>query len=160
MPTSRKNKSRNENLENFKKINKKTKKPMSTTPEIKPNLKIIKQPTWQSTELFTITGAELETLASFFAPYKDGISIIDRIIGTGELQDKIYNTILYEDGTRVPENDPRYIEIMEEDKKRIASWKELIQKRQEEMSAVSEKATQTMESIENIEKEQETQPST
>ncbi len=148
MPTSRKNKNRSENLLKFKK-SKKVKMEKSTPVEVKPNLRIAKRPTWQTNETFQIGGSELEFLANFFMPYREAVAMVDRIIATAELEDKITTELLYEDGTEVPDTDPRKEEIVKKDKERIDSWKKIVQERQEQIMEASNKAKEALDKMEN-----------
>lgn len=149
MPTSRKSPDRKSKLTNFKKQTKnKTKQKMS---EVKANLEILKNPTWGTTDLFSISGKELEMLANYFYPYKDMISIVDRIITTAELQGKIKNELRYSDGTPVPVEDPRYKEIMEKEEQRINEWRKIVEERQKELADLQGKTEDFTKAVEAME---------
>lgn len=111
------------------------------------NQPIYRQPTWNANDLFTINGETLEMFASFVAPYREMIKMVDAIIGSGELEDKVKIEFYYPDGTLVPNTDPRLSGLREKEDKRIADWKRVVAERQEQMKAWAEKAKEAMSSM-------------
>lgn len=150
MPTSRKNKNRNENLINYKKQNKKMEnQPAPINENVKANLRIAKRPMWQTNDSFPISGGELEFLTNFFAPYREALSIMDRVIATAELEDKISLDLVYEDGTMVPDEDPRKKEILSKEVERVNNWKKIVKEKQDQMMEAANKAKDMLDSIED-----------
>lgn len=122
-------------------------KAAATTSKDYSNEPIYRQPTWNPDDLFTINGQTLEMFAAFVSPYREMIKMVDAIIGSGELEDKVKIEFYYPDGTLVPNTDPRLANLREKEDKRIADWKRVVAERQEQMKQWAEKAKEAMASM-------------
>jgi hypothetical protein len=100
MAQSRKDKSRKQNVQNYKQKSKK--KTMSETPEMKPFHQV---PTWSSTETFEIQGIELEALYNFFNIFAPAFTSIQQVFARGIQSGKIKVGYEYQDGTPVGDDE-------------------------------------------------------
>jgi hypothetical protein len=97
MPKSRRDKSRKENLSEYKeKV--KEKQTMANLPEQRPFQQV---PTWDSNSTFEIKGFELEALYNFFNIFSPAFTSIQQIFARGVQAGTIKIGYQYEDGTPV-----------------------------------------------------------
>jgi hypothetical protein len=90
----KKDKSRKQKLEKYKKSKK-----MSEAPEMKPFRQV---PVWQSNETFEIQGSELESLYNFFSIFTQAFGAVNQVFARGVQSGKIKTEFEYADGTPVP----------------------------------------------------------
>jgi hypothetical protein len=97
----RKDKTRKQNLENFKE-SQKPKTMSQEAPQMKPFRQV---PTWQAQEKFVIEGAELEALYNYFNIVAPAFTAIQQVFARGIKANKVKLSYEYEDGTSVPEEE-------------------------------------------------------
>lgn len=98
MPQAKKDKSRKQKQLKYKN----SKKMSKQTPEV-PAIRQV--PSWDSQELFTVTGEELNSLYQFFNVFAPCFTAVNTIYSRGLQEGKVKLLYEYEDGTPVPDEE-------------------------------------------------------
>lgn len=111
---------------------------------------IFRQPTWNADDLFTINGETLEMFATFIEPYRMMTKMIDTVIASGELEDKIKIKFYYSDGTPVSDSDARLAGLQEAEDKRLNHWKELVNEKSSKLDQWAKESKEALEAVETL----------